>query len=83
MLLAWVAAALGVLTKGLVAAAIPAAVLVIYSLYARDFTPWRRLHAAIGLALDKLHARKDVKILGEAFLDSFGYGAIYKEPPPF
>jgi hypothetical protein len=33
--------------------------------------------------LEKLHARKDIKILGEAFLDSFGYGAVHKEPPPF
>ena len=51
MLLAWAATALGVLTKGLVAAAVPAAVLVLYSLYARDFAPWRRLHAAGGLPL--------------------------------
>ena len=51
MLLAWVAAALGVLTKGLVAAAIPAAVLVIYSLCSRDFTPWRKLHVTWGLPL--------------------------------
>ena len=49
MLLAWFAAALGVLTKGLVAAAIPAAVLVIYSLCSRDFTPWRKLNLAWGL----------------------------------
>jgi 4-amino-4-deoxy-L-arabinose transferase-like glycosyltransferase len=51
MLLAWVAAALGVLTKGVIAAAIPAAVLTLYSLYSRDFAPWRRLHAAWGLTL--------------------------------
>jgi 4-amino-4-deoxy-L-arabinose transferase-like glycosyltransferase len=51
MLLAWAAAALGVLTKGLVAAAIPAAVLILYSGYARDFAPWRRLCAAWGLPL--------------------------------
>jgi len=51
MLLAWAAAALGVLTKGLVAAAIPVAVLVLYSLYARDFSPWRRLCIAWGLPL--------------------------------
>jgi 4-amino-4-deoxy-L-arabinose transferase-like glycosyltransferase len=51
MLVAWGAAALGVLTKGLVAAAIPAAVLVLYTAYARDFSPWRRLHAALGLPL--------------------------------
>jgi 4-amino-4-deoxy-L-arabinose transferase-like glycosyltransferase len=51
MLLAWVAAAFGVLTKGLVAAAIPTAVLVIYSLWSRDFAPWRRLQPALGLPL--------------------------------
>jgi 4-amino-4-deoxy-L-arabinose transferase-like glycosyltransferase len=51
MLIAWIGAALGVLTKGLVAAAIPAAVLCIYSLWSRDFSPWRKLHAAVGLPL--------------------------------
>jgi 4-amino-4-deoxy-L-arabinose transferase-like glycosyltransferase len=51
MLLAWAAAALGVLTKGLVAAAIPAAVLILYSLCSRDFSPWRRLCAAWGVPL--------------------------------
>lgn len=51
MLLAWGATGLGVLTKGLVAAAIPAGVLVLYSACARDFSPWRRLHAPAGLAL--------------------------------
>ncbi len=51
MLVAWAAAALGVLSKGLVAAAIPAAVLVIYSLWSRDFVPWRKLHARLGLPL--------------------------------
>jgi 4-amino-4-deoxy-L-arabinose transferase-like glycosyltransferase len=34
-----------------VAAAIPAAVLALYTLSARDFSPWRRLHAAAGGAL--------------------------------
>ena len=51
MLIAWLAAALGVLTKGPVAAVIPAAVLVLYSLSARDFAPWRRLHVSSGLPL--------------------------------
>jgi 4-amino-4-deoxy-L-arabinose transferase-like glycosyltransferase len=51
MLAAWAATALGVLTKGPVAAAIPGAVLVLYSLWSRDFSPWRRLHAAAGVAL--------------------------------
>lgn len=51
MLLAWAAAAGGVLTKGLVAAALPAAVLILYSSYSRDFAPWRRLHTGFGLPL--------------------------------
>jgi 4-amino-4-deoxy-L-arabinose transferase-like glycosyltransferase len=51
MLLAWAAIGLGVLTKGLVAAVIPAAVLVLYSAYSRDLAAWRRLHAAAGLPL--------------------------------
>jgi 4-amino-4-deoxy-L-arabinose transferase-like glycosyltransferase len=51
MLLAWIATALGVLTKGPVAAVLPAAALVFYSLYARDWSPWRRLHVSIGLPL--------------------------------
>jgi 4-amino-4-deoxy-L-arabinose transferase-like glycosyltransferase len=51
MLLAWAATGLGVLTKGLVAAAIPGAVLILYSLYSRDAAPWRRLHAGWGLPL--------------------------------
>ena len=51
MLLAWAAAAGGVLTKGLVAVAIPAAVLVLYTAIARDWSPWRRLHLRLGLPL--------------------------------
>jgi 4-amino-4-deoxy-L-arabinose transferase-like glycosyltransferase len=51
MLFAWLAAALGVLTKGLIAVAIPGAVLALYSVAARDLAPWRRLHAALGLPL--------------------------------
>jgi 4-amino-4-deoxy-L-arabinose transferase-like glycosyltransferase len=51
MLLAWAAAALGVLTKGLIAAAVPAAVLILYSLYTRDFGPWRRLCLRWGMPL--------------------------------
>ncbi len=51
MLVAWAGAALGVLTKGLVAALIPAAVLVLYSALARDGSPWRRLEWARGVPL--------------------------------
>jgi 4-amino-4-deoxy-L-arabinose transferase-like glycosyltransferase len=51
MLLAWAATACGVLTKGVVAAVLPAAVLILYSGYSRDFAPWRRLHLKWGLPL--------------------------------
>ncbi len=51
MLLAWAATAAGVLTKGLVAAAIPAAVLLLYTAVSRDTGPWRRLQWRLGLPL--------------------------------
>ena len=51
MRVAWVATAAGVLTKGLVAAAIPAAVLVLHTLVTRDLRPWRRLEPGVGLTL--------------------------------
>jgi 4-amino-4-deoxy-L-arabinose transferase-like glycosyltransferase len=51
MLLAWAATAAGVLTKGLVAALIPAAVLILYTLAARDRGVWRRLGWSYGLPL--------------------------------
>ena len=51
MLLAYAAAAGGVMTKGLVALLIPFGSLVVYSLVTRDRSPWRRLHLAPGLAV--------------------------------
>ncbi|MGH8801933.1 MAG: phospholipid carrier-dependent glycosyltransferase, partial [Casimicrobiaceae bacterium] len=51
MLVAWAATALGILTKGVVALAIPACTLVVYALATRDFGPWRRLHLVKGLLL--------------------------------
>ena len=51
MSVAWGAVGLGVLTKGLVAAAIPAAVFILYTLYTHDRAVWRRLEAARGLPL--------------------------------
>src|SRR5215831_5476404 len=50
MWIAWIAAALGVLTKGPIAAVLPALALVIYSLVVRDFAVWPRLHIVSGLA---------------------------------
>ncbi len=51
MLVAWVGMALGVLSKGLPALVLPAAVLVLYSLWQRDFALWARLHLGKGLLL--------------------------------
>ena len=70
MLLAWTAAALGVMTKGLVAAVIPAAVLVLYSAYTRDGSPWRRLYIGWGLPLFLLIAAP-WHVLAERRLDDF------------
>ncbi len=51
MLIAWAATAGGVLTKGLIAAAIPAAVLILYTAVTRDGSAWRRLQLRLGLPL--------------------------------
>jgi 4-amino-4-deoxy-L-arabinose transferase-like glycosyltransferase len=51
MLVAYAAAAGGVLTKGLVALLIPFATLVAYTLVTRDRGPWRRLELVRGLAV--------------------------------
>jgi 4-amino-4-deoxy-L-arabinose transferase-like glycosyltransferase len=48
MLVAYAAAALATLAKGLIAIAIPGAALVLYTLVTRDAGPWRRLHALPG-----------------------------------
>ncbi|MFZ5540936.1 MAG: phospholipid carrier-dependent glycosyltransferase, partial [Pseudomonadota bacterium] len=51
MMVAWAGMALGVLSKGLPAVVLPGAVLVLYSLWQRDFALWRRLHLGKGLLL--------------------------------
>jgi 4-amino-4-deoxy-L-arabinose transferase-like glycosyltransferase len=51
MLGVWVAAALAVLTKGLIGALIPAATLTVYALWQRDLKIFARLNAAWGLVL--------------------------------
>lgn len=51
MLGAWAALALAVLSKGLIGAALPLAALLIYTVLARDWALWRRLHVGAGLAL--------------------------------
>jgi len=51
MLLAWAALALAMLSKGLVALVLCGATLLLYSLLARDFSPWRRLELLRGIPL--------------------------------
>src|SRR5204863_272810 len=51
MLTAWAAAALAVLSKGIVVGVLAGAALVIYTLIERDSLTWRRLHLAAGLPL--------------------------------
>ncbi len=51
MLVCWAAMAAATLTKGLIGIVIPGAVLVIYTLWQRDFIAWRHVHLGKGLAL--------------------------------
>jgi len=51
MLLAWIAAALAVLSKGIVVGVLTGASLVLYTLVERDARPWRRLHVLWGVPL--------------------------------
>lgn len=49
MLLAWTGAALAFLSKGLIALALPALTLLIYTAITRELSAWRRLHLIKGL----------------------------------
>jgi 4-amino-4-deoxy-L-arabinose transferase-like glycosyltransferase len=51
MLAAWAAAALAVLSKGIVVGVLAGGALMAYTLIERDLRPWRRLHPLPGLAL--------------------------------
>jgi 4-amino-4-deoxy-L-arabinose transferase-like glycosyltransferase len=51
MLAAWVAAALAILSKGIVVGVLTGASLIVYSVIERDTRPWTRLHVASGLPL--------------------------------
>jgi len=48
---AWASLALAVLSKGLVGLVLPAATVLMYSLWQRDFGIWRRLHLVSGLII--------------------------------
>lgn len=51
MLIGWFALALATLTKGLVAIVLPAATVVVYSLWQRDWGLWKGLHIFKGMVL--------------------------------
>lgn len=51
MLLSWAGMALATMSKGLIGFVLPGAVLVIYTLWTRDFGLWLRLHMGKGLIL--------------------------------
>lgn len=51
MLAAWAAAALGVLSKGIVVGVLAGGALIVYTLIERDIRTWRRLQPAAGLPL--------------------------------
>jgi len=51
MLACWAGMALAVLSKGLIGVVLPGGVLVLYTLVARDWGIWKRLHLAKGLLL--------------------------------
>jgi 4-amino-4-deoxy-L-arabinose transferase-like glycosyltransferase len=51
MLLAWVAAGLALMSKGIVAMALPALAFGVYTAIEREYSAWRRLHIVPGLIL--------------------------------
>ena len=51
MLLTWLAAALAILSKGIVVVVLAGVSLIAYSFIERDIRPWKRLHLAVGLPL--------------------------------
>ena len=51
MLLAWTAAALAFLSKGLIALVLPSLTLLVYTVVTLEFSAWKRLHIVKGLLL--------------------------------
>jgi 4-amino-4-deoxy-L-arabinose transferase-like glycosyltransferase len=51
MRVAWLAAALAILSKGIVVGVLTGVSLIVYSVIERDMRPWKRLHLAMGLPL--------------------------------
>ncbi|MGA7537320.1 MAG: glycosyltransferase family 39 protein [Steroidobacteraceae bacterium] len=51
MLVCWAAAALAVLSKGIVVFVLAGGTLILYSVADRDWKPWRRMHFALGVPI--------------------------------
>ncbi len=51
MIACWAGMALSVMSKGLIGIVLPGAILILYSLWSRDWKIWTRLHFGIGLAV--------------------------------
>jgi 4-amino-4-deoxy-L-arabinose transferase-like glycosyltransferase len=51
MLVCWAGMALAVLSKGLIGVVLPGAVLVLYTIWSRDWALWKRLHLLAGVAV--------------------------------
>ncbi len=51
MLAVWAAMGIAVLTKGLIGLVLPGLVLVVYTLWSRDWALWARMHIGLGLAV--------------------------------
>ncbi|WP_198116878.1 glycosyltransferase family 39 protein [Massilia rhizosphaerae] len=51
MLACWAGMALSMLAKGLIGIVLPGGVLVVYTIFSRDWTIWKRLHLGKGLLL--------------------------------
>ncbi len=51
MLICWASMALAILSKGLIGIVLPGAVLVLYTIFARDIHIWKKIHLVKGLLL--------------------------------
>ncbi|HVA55734.1 MAG TPA: glycosyltransferase family 39 protein [Gammaproteobacteria bacterium] len=78
MYLAWAAAALGMLSKGLEAVVLPGAVFIIYTLVTRDWKRWRQLHWYGGVLIFLVIAAPWYVVVSLRNPDFFYYFFVYE-----
>jgi len=78
MYLAWAAAALGMLSKGLEAVVLPSAVFIIYTLVTRDWKRWRQLHWYGGVLIFLVIAAPWYVVVSLRNPDFFYYFFVYE-----